>query len=336
MISKISRIIFIIMMVGLLFQTTSCVMINRETEKSDNEKVNVQTQVTETLPKVITATVVTSVKPTMTETAIPIATETVVKKEIIELNNRIRDYLNSDGKYSEESLAKMAHLGFDYRITLEGNYLGLMKVDALIGDQFIRNTMDWSSSVYTLAGFQAIYLGGQLKNDHVEFYVGMRYKDGNRFVVPIGRPIFPDDGDVLYNGFAGSNIDGGTKNVISFGTSLIPSKLIDFPRWEKAYDQVMLFHCNVTPMTGFIREIMINDVYKERAGEALEIYDDSVSLCRGLWNESIDVRPGGDIVIDGADGNFPRFDSTNFNGVENSNFEGYPYIAYDTVLFVRP
>lgn len=269
------------------------------------------------------------------ETATPTVEATVESKETARLNQRIRDFLNGEGKYSEEYLAKLPHLGFDYKETLEGNYLGLMKTDALIDKQFVRDTKDWSRSVYTLAGFQGVYLGGQLKDDHVEFYIGMRNKSGNRFVVPIGKPLFPEDGDVLYNSFAGTNTGGGSKNILSFGSSLIPSKIDDFGRWEKAYDQIAIFSCNLTPTSGFIRDI-IYDIHGKRSEEVLKIFDESVPFCRGLVNETEDIRPNQMLILDNVDSNFVQFDKSNFNSVEGVNYTSYPYIAYDTIIFVRP
>jgi len=271
------------------------------------------------------------------ETATPTVEATVESKETAQLNQRIRDFLNGEGKYSEEYLAKLPHLGFDYIEPLERNYLGIMKVTSLFGETDVIkiDTTDWNDSILTHATFQGLYLGGQLFNDHVEFYVGLKAKDGERFVVIFGKPLFPDDGDTVYNSFVGSNVDGGSKNIANYGTSLIPSKLSDFPKWERAYDQVILINFNLTPLGDKFKDMEV-EAYGDRYREISSINEDSLVLSRRLWNVSADVRLGGGLILVVEEGVFPHFDKENLDRLGNTNFDTFPYIAYTSILFVRP
>jgi hypothetical protein len=268
--------------------------------------------------------------PVMEATATPADVE--VSKEVQELDKRIIDFLNGEGKYTEEALSKIPHMGFDTHKMIQGNYFGLLQIVRSNGDgsgQLNPPNMDESSG--QTFSFQGIYLGGELTDSEVIFYIGMENKLRERIVVKIGLPIFPEEGDVLVNGLRGSTFDGGNFNINHVGTGLIKSKLSDFKRWERYNDTGVVFRCYGTPLLDSWIDIT-RDVYGDRPN-VMDNLDNSIPLCRGLYNHVPDLR-GRTGELDNAAGKF-WYAKDNFVSIRNKDEVVKPYIFYDTILFVR-
>lgn len=145
--SKFARIILFIMMVGLLMQTVSCEMTDKDTEKSNNDQVDKEAQVTETFKIVETVTVAATSKPTATETASPTTTATASptvtetfkiaeKERKQEIAKNIIDYLNSEGIYTLENIQANHQYFFGETDVIKG-ILPLGMINTTIGQFFL-------------------------------------------------------------------------------------------------------------------------------------------------------------------------------------------------------
>jgi len=178
-----------------------------------------QPGVTETAPGV-SETPTLEVTPTEEMTSTIETSPTPENIEYAEINKRIEDFLGSEGQYSDEALAELPHMGFDRKVALEGNYLGILKTVAWIDMQPYFNTENWSESEATQVFYQGVFLGGVLQNDRVVAFIGMKDRGGDRIIVPIGRTVYPDDGNTIVNMLTVGNFDGGSWDINNPGDSV--------------------------------------------------------------------------------------------------------------------
>ena len=287
-----------------------------------------QPRVTETVELGATETPTLAVTPTMEMSPTP---ENV---EYAEIDERIKEFLDSEGQYSDEALAKLPHMGFDRKIALEGNYLGILKTVAWIDTQPYVNTEDWSKSEATQVFYQGVFLGGILENDRVVVFMGMKDKEGNRIVVPIGRNVFPEDGNTLVNRLTIGNYDGGAWDINNPSDSVEEIFASNADRLFGRYGEVAVFDCLATPLAGKTKESFA--AYGDRTSDKINEIDGSVPLCRTLFNKVIDVRQGKDMILDEATENVPIYTDSTFKGIQEIADNPDSDIAYSGITFVRP
>ena len=343
---KISILFFRILLICLIL-LSSCNSLEKTSnaEKINSENNNIPTFIDEEFYS-------KTIEPNLSETTalseetlstpiienIPIISseDLINKAEIEELNDRILDYLNKEGKYSDEYLSKLPHKGFDRFNKLEGNYFGVMRIIILKNNEnttvFFDN-YDWEGSMVSIK-FQAIYLGGTILEEDVILFMGMIDKAGNRIVIPIGLPILINDDGTLVKHLGGGFYDGGALDIKSTANSLIPSELSDFDRWNRYIDMVAVFDCFVTPLLDFYSEI-IREFMKENSAKILEAYDETIPICRGLYNLVPDVR-GGNKELSDYSYDFLILTKENFSNINERLEVEKPYIFYELINFVRP
>jgi len=257
------------------------------------------------------------------------------ENKFAEIDKRINEYLNAEGRYSEEGLSNLPHLGFSDREVFQGNYLGIMKTVAWINQQPIINSQDWTESSGTQVFFQAVFLGSVLENDRVVLYVGIKNKNGERIVVPLGKNIFPEEGDSPVNDFLLGNFDGGAKSIDSGFSNLevFPSNANEL---ANRFGEVVVIDCITTPITDAATLEGATAYFGAKGPDKIKEINNSVPVCRRLYNEVTDVRDGTYNPLDGTAENFQFFSAGTFTGISGSLDAKAPHITYDMLNFVRP
>jgi hypothetical protein len=199
------------------------------------------------------------------------------KPEYAEIDQRVMQFLNSEGSFTDEALEKLPHMGFDYvgiggsNEMLKGNYLGIMYMYTS-GEN---DTPNWQNLDVAKLEFQAIFLGGVYEDDQVVMFMGMVDKDGRRVVAPVGRTVSPENNYENYLSI--EQYDGGARKVDNAGMSFMGVSLDNFEKLSSMVGYISVVTCVPKQIEGSLRDSMMSIPF---GVELLENSSESIPQCR--------------------------------------------------------